>query len=180
MSCFSCQREDTQRCTRCGNDYCPDHGSKLCASCLDPLNATPSRSAFRLALGGLLIGTVLALWLIVRPPSVPGESSDLIQSEPTATPALTPQGSGSPSSATPTPAPTEVPTAAPTPVPTEAPPPPTEVPVDPGPLEYTVQEGDTWSSIALAYGYDPADLASVNGLDLEYVLQPGDVLSIPQ
>lgn len=175
MSCYSCEREDTLRCSRCGNDYCSDHGSTLCASCLDPLNATPSTSAFRIALGGLLVGSVLALWLIIRPPSVPGETSDLIQSDPSATPALTPQGSGSPSTATPVAA-----TNTPAPTPTEAPvtTAPTEAP--PEPIEYVVQEGDTWNSIALAYGYDAATLAAANGYDLEHVLHPGDVLVIPQ
>lgn len=175
MSCYSCEREDTLRCSRCGNNYCADHGSTLCAFCLDPLNATPSTSAFKIALGGLLVGSVLALWLIIRPPSVPGETSDLIQSDPSATPALTPQGSGSPATATPVPAATTPP-----PAPTEAPPTaaPTAAPVEP--IEYIVQEGDTWNSIAAAYGYDATTLASVNGFDLGHVLQPGDVLVIPQ
>ena len=175
MSCYSCEREDTQRCSRCGNDYCADHGAALCAACLDPLNATPSTSAFRIALGGLLVGSVLALWLIIRPPSVPGETSDIIQSDPSATPALTPQGSGSPSTTTPVPA---TATAAPTPTAVPVTAVPTDVP--PEPIEYVVQEGDTWNSIAAAYGYDAATLASINGFDLEHVLHPGDVLVIPQ
>jgi LysM repeat protein len=43
-----------------------------------------------------------------------------------------------------------------------------------------VQEGDTWNGIATAYGLDGATLASANGLTLEDVLQPGQVLFIPQ
>ncbi len=177
MTCYSCDRPATQRCSRCGNDYCDEHGGELCARCLDPLNAAPSSGVFRLALGGLLVGSVLALWLLVRPPSVPGESSDIIRIDPSATPALTPQGNGQPSSPTATPAP-GTPTATPTAAPTEA---PTAAPTQPpGQLEYTVVEGDTWNGIAEAFGVDAADLAAVNGQTLDYVLQPGDVLVIPQ
>jgi LysM repeat protein len=41
-------------------------------------------------------------------------------------------------------------------------------------------EGDTWNGIAEAFGIDAAALAAANGLVLDYVLQPGDVLAIPQ
>lgn len=176
MSCYACERDDTQRCSRCGNNFCPDHGGDLCSACLDPLNAAPSRGVFRIALGGLLVGSVLALWLLIRPPSVPGDSSSLIQSDSSATPALTPQGSGQPATPTPTAAPTDAPTPAPTEGPTPA---PTDPPA-PAPLEYVVQEGDTWNGIAEAYGLDGATLAAANGLTLEDVLQPGQVIIIPQ
>jgi LysM repeat protein len=43
-----------------------------------------------------------------------------------------------------------------------------------------VQEGDTWFGIASAYGIDAENLAAVNGLTLDYLLQPGDVIQIPQ
>ena len=178
MTCYTCDRPATQRCARCGNDYCEDHGADLCASCLDPLSAAPSRGIFRMALAGLLVGSVLALWLLVRPPSVPGESSGIIRTDPSATPALTPQGNGQPSSqtATVTPGPgTPVETASPAPAATAE---PTAPPA--GPIQYTVVEGDTWNGIAEAFGIDAAALAATNGLALDYVLQPGDVLAIPQ
>jgi nucleoid-associated protein YgaU len=106
---------------------------------------------------------------------VPGETSDLIQTDPSATPALTPQGSGSPSTATPVPA-----TNTPAPAPTEALATAVATQAPLAPIEYVVQEGDTWNSIATAYGYDAATLAAANGYDLEHVLHPGDVLVIPQ
>lgn len=197
MNCYACDREAEQRCPRCGNAYCPDHGSTLCANCLDPLNAAPSRSAFRLALVGLLGGSVLALWLLVRPPGVPGEGATTVRNDPSATPALTPQGAGGDASATTlpsvtipagetpaatttpaatpageaTPAPTEAPTAEPTEAPTEAP---------AGPIEYTVQDGDTWNGIADAFGLDAASLAEFNGRVLDDFLQIGELISIPQ
>ncbi|MEX0682173.1 MAG: LysM peptidoglycan-binding domain-containing protein [Dehalococcoidia bacterium] len=181
MHCFACDRPSTRQCQRCGNHYCLDHGSGLCAACLDPVRAAPSSGAFRIALAGLLGASVLALWLLVRPPSVPGESSGIIQQpeeSPGFTPGLTPAG------ATPTPGPTltggvtptpgtatEAPTAAPTEVPTDAP---------SGPIEYIAVEGDTWFGIAAAFGVDAESLAAYNGYTLEEFFQPGDVILIPQ
>src|SRR5688572_23206709 len=136
MQCFACGRETTQRCPRCAKPYCSEHGSNLCGDCLDPVNAAPSRTPYRVALLGLLGGSVLALWLLIQPPSVPGESSPAVRddSRPTASPALTPAGGASPGTTTVVPSATEPPgeTAAPTltPAPTEAPTPgPTEAPV---------------------------------------------------
>jgi hypothetical protein len=72
-----------------------------------------------------------------------------------------------------------VPTEPPAPAPTEPPAPaPTEPPA--GDIEYVVQEGDTWNGIAEAFGVDAATIAAYNGLPVDYVLQPGDVLVIPQ
>lgn len=179
-----------QRCPRCGNSYCEGHGADFCAACLDPLNSAPSRNVFRVALVGFLGGCVLALWLLVRPPGVPGEGSAVTNNNgnPTATPALTPAGGGAGASGSATPLPsgstprpsatgaTGTPTA--TPAPTEA---PTEAVTEPpGPLEYTVQEGDTWFGVAEAFGVDATNLAAVNGYTLDDVLNVGVVLVIPQ
>lgn len=178
MQCFACENEATQRCDRCSNLYCDDHGDSLCAVCLDPMRAAPSRSLYRIALFGLFGGAVLALWLMVRPPSVPGEEPSVIN-EPTRTPALTPGGGsatpGPTGAGTPTAAPTEVPsiTPEPTPEPTAAPTP------TPGPTEYTVVEGDTWFGIAEAFGVDGFTLAQYNGRALDDVLHAGETLLIP-
>lgn len=173
MQCFVCKNEATQRCDRCSNLYCDDHGDSLCANCLDPMRAAPSRSLYRLAVFGLFGGAVLALWLMVRPPSVPGEESAVIN-EPTATPALTPGGgAGTPG---PTLAPTDAPTITPEPsiTPTPAPTP------TPGPIEYLVVEGDTWFGIAESFGIDGFTLAQFNGRTLEDVLSLGETILIPQ
>ncbi len=176
MECFVCGLEASQRCPRCGNPYCAEHGSDLCATCLDPLNAAPSQTVFRVTLFGLLAVCVLALWLLVRPPSLPGESSSVAVSTTTpapsslqSSPAASPTGrpGGSPAA---TPAATVAPTPAPTPAPTAA----------PGPLHYTVQANDTWIGIAEAFGVDAENLAAYNGLTLNDVVHPGDVLLIPQ
>lgn len=197
MNCYACENPALHRCSRCGNAYCVEHGTNLCASCLDPLNAAPSRSTFRLALMGLLGGSVLALWLLVRPPGVPGEGAPIIRNEPSSTPALTPQGGGGDASATSQPSttipaqgtpvatatpgetaagdPTAAPTEAPTAVPTEA---PTEAPA--GPIEYLVVDGDTWNGIAGFYGIDGETLAAFNGRTLDDFLQIDEVILIPQ
>jgi hypothetical protein len=140
------------------------------------MGATPSANIYRVALLGLFGGAVLALWLMIRPPSVPGQESAVIH-EPTATPALTPGAGGEPTNtpgastttaaATETPAPT--PTAAPTPEPTPT----------PGPVQYAVEEGDTWFGIAEIFGVDAFALAQYNGQTLEDVLNVGETLLIP-
>jgi LysM repeat protein len=196
MQCFACNREALQRCPRCGNAYCEGHGADFCAACLDPLNAAPSRSTFRIAMLGFLGGCVLALWLLVRPPSVPGESSPIVIDQSTPSPALTPAGAGG--SATPVAtgsngSVTPVPTAATTPRPSStgpagsgtATPVPTPTPAPtapPGPLQYVVVEGDTWFGIAEAFGVDAFTLAQFNGRTLEDTdyLHLGETILIPQ
>lgn len=173
MDCYACEREATQRCPRCGNHYCPRHGTNFCSACLDPLRSAPSRGIFRGAIVALFGGAVLALWLLVRPPSVPGEEAAL--NGPTASPALTPAGAGGTS----TPAPSIAPTAlaatntpAPTPVPTPVP--------TPSRIEHVVVDGDTWYGVAEQYGVDAFALAQLNGRTLEEYLHVGEVLIIPQ
>lgn len=178
MECYACGQEATQRCSRCGNSYCADHGQALCDDCLSPLNAAPSAVAFRASLLGLLIGSVLALWLLVRPPSLPGESSEALVppaqegSEPgeTAVVTPTPTAAGAVTAPSPTPAPTPEPEPA-------------------GPIQYTVAEGDTWYGIAGLYrdtipgatlDEDAEQLAAANGRTLEDFLQVGEVIDIPE
>jgi len=155
MDCYLFDNEASQRCPRCGNPYCGDHGEDLCADCLNPVNAAPSGAFFRTSLLALLLGSVLALWLLVRPPGLPGDSSGVV----------IPEASPQPTTPTASPTPTAVPT-------------PTAEP--PAPIEYTVVDGDTWYGIAEAYGIDAESLAAANGLTLDDFLQPGQVLTIPQ
>jgi LysM repeat protein len=145
---------------------------------MDPMRSAPSRNVFRVALVGLFGGAVLALWLLVRPPSVPGQGNVTLNDS-TATPALTPAGAGG--GVTPTSAPTAAASLTPeptvTPVPT-ATPVPTPVPT-PAPVYYTVQAGDTWYGIAAAYSVDATSLAAINGNTLADILHPGQSLRIP-
>src|SRR3970040_1908135 len=110
MDCYLCDNEAFQSCPRCGNPYCRDHGEDpsagpgqaLCADCLNPVNAAPSGAFFRASLLALLLGSVLALWLLVRPPGLPGESTEVV------IPEASPQAT-----ATPTPSPSHQPAANP-------------------------------------------------------------------
>lgn len=187
MRCYACERQDTSPCPRCGKNYCPEHGADLCSACLDPVVAAPSSAAFRIALFALLGASVLALWLLVRPPGLPGDSGGVVL-EPDATPdftpgltpdtgeTLTPTGTAAASpdgSAEPTVTPiqddqTPTPTPAPTVTPT------------PAPIEHLVVSGDTWSGVAEQYGVDEDALASSNGYSVDDVLPLGITLIIPQ
>src|SRR3990172_9239472 len=179
MECYACDQAATRHCPRCTKPYCPGHGDNLCAECLDPVNAAPSSTVFRASLFALLAGSVLALWLLIRPPSVPGDEGSVIRPEPT--PQVTPAGSRGPTQrpgVTATPGPSGAASA--TPGSGSASATPADETPDGGPIEYTVQEGDTWFGIAEAYGVSAEDLVAVNGLTLDDFLHPGDVIAIPQ
>lgn len=189
MRCYACERQDTSPCPRCGKNYCPDHGSNLCAACLDPVIAAPSSAAFRIALFALLGASVLALWLLVRPPGLPGDSGGVVL-EPDVTPDFTP-GLTPDTGETLTPTPTGTAAASPdgspeptvTLIPDDQTPTPTPVPTvtpTPAPIEHVVVSGDTWNDLAAQFGVDPQTLASTNGYSLADVLPLGITLIIPQ
>ncbi|HEU0072400.1 MAG TPA: LysM domain-containing protein [Dehalococcoidia bacterium] len=73
MTCFACENAPTQQCPRCGRPYCDEHGEDVCDSCLQPASGLPSFTLFRGSLLALLIGTILAVWLLIQPPG--GESN---------------------------------------------------------------------------------------------------------
>lgn len=168
MECYTCGREAGQRCPRCNNPFCGEHGQELCARCLNPASAVPSGGVFRASLLLLLAGSVLALWLLVRPPALPGSPSEA---------GLPPVPSPEPSPQ-PFPTLTPSPAASPTPEPASTPQPSTPAPE--GPIEYTVVEGDTIYSIAEKFGVTVEDLLAINGLTEDDFIHPGDVLLIPQ
>ena len=153
-------------CTRCGKGYCPAHGGELCADCLNPLNAAPSNIVYRTALFSLLLASVVAIWLLVRPPDLPGEAGTAIGPRPTAL-GFTPAATKAPDFPTPTAGPEVTAT------------PEAETPA-PDRTEYTVVENDTWYGIADAFGVDAEELAAINGLTLDDFIVPGDVLVIPE
>jgi LysM repeat protein len=185
MECYACHNPAIAQCQRCGKHHCAEHGSAFCAACTDPVASAPSSATFRIALVALLGASVLALWLLVRPPSVPGEGSSIVQKPSDATPAFTPALTPDTSEETPvptgevsaTPVATATATPEPTDEPTEA---PTAEPTAPPQIEYTVQSGDSWNSIADAYGVDATTLASFNGYALSDILPLGITLVIPQ
>lgn len=77
ISCFACDKEPTQQCPRCGRPYCDDHGEELCDACLEPASGVPSFTLYRGSLLALLFGTLLAVWLLIKPP----ETSDALRPE---------------------------------------------------------------------------------------------------
>ncbi|MEX2446932.1 MAG: LysM peptidoglycan-binding domain-containing protein [Dehalococcoidia bacterium] len=185
MQCFSCDQEAVQECPRCGALYCDDHGDALCDRCADPVLALPSYRVFRGSLLALLVGSIVAVWLLVLPPAAadqdgpPSSLQGVVQpgaETPTATPDVegTPAGGsvpgpdGSTGTTTPAVTPTEEPTPEPTPTP------------EPEPTTYTVQPGDTLIGIAQQLGVNQDELQSINDITDPASIQPGQVLTVPQ
>ena len=69
VDCYSCEQPATNACKRCARPYCDDHGNATyCAGCLQPSSALPSFNLYRGTLLALLVGTAVAVFLILRPP----------------------------------------------------------------------------------------------------------------
>ncbi|MEX0786156.1 MAG: LysM peptidoglycan-binding domain-containing protein [Dehalococcoidia bacterium] len=181
MECYACENEATRQCRRCARVYCEVHGGDLCAECLNPASALPSFNLYRGSLLALLVGTAVALWLIVRPPTSSDSSGGVVLPlTPTAVVTeviATPTSDETPDITTPTPGATPRPTRTQEPEPTEEP----EV------REYVVQSGDTLLGIAELFapaGVDPvtyaANIAAASGLSsVEESITTGQVLILP-
>jgi hypothetical protein len=160
MQCYACDHQATRQCRRCARVYCELHGGDLCAECLSPASSLPSFNLYRGSLLALLVGTAVALWLIVRPPGS-GSGDEVIISQVTPT-AIVSQGTRTPAPASPTAATSTVAavtTGTPEPAATAA------------PREYFVQSGDTLTGIATQFappGVDPfvyaQQIAAASGL----------------
>jgi hypothetical protein len=74
MKCYACDNDAAYECRRCGRVYCSDHGDELCAECLRPAGAVPSYFLYRGSLLALLVGSAVALWLLLKPPEEASES----------------------------------------------------------------------------------------------------------
>jgi nucleoid-associated protein YgaU len=184
MKCYKCANEATTECRRCGRLYCDEHGDEFCGECLKPSGALPSFLLYRGSLLALLVGTVVALFLLLKPPPAANETNIKVV-EPTATAqskaTKAPSENATPSGeATAVETPEETPAADVTPAPGQT--------ATPGTGTYTVQEGDTLYGIAAqfqpageALGDYANRLAEANGIDpANPVLQPGQVLTIPK
>jgi len=189
MKCYACDKDAVHECRRCGRLYCSDHGDELCAECLQPASALPSYLLYRGSLLALLVGTAVALWLLLKPPEEASQSPPSIIA-PTAAatstvrpPLLTPT-MVTPRAGTPEGTPPATPAGTPEGTPAATP----RATTTPGATEYTVGEGDSLFSIAeqfLPPGEDLADfarqIAERNDLSFEDpLLQPGQTLIIPQ
>jgi LysM repeat protein len=184
MSCYACGRDAIHRCPRCAKPYCDQHGGELCAACQDPSSAIPSGALFRGALLALLVASVLALWLLIRPPGDDESGAQAGQPSGTRTPTATSTARPSPSVAvtgtpgiSPTPGgtPGASPTVGGTPTPAPSPTP------EPSPFEeYTVQQGDSLSSIAAQFGTTADELARINSITDPNSLSVGQKLQVPR
>lgn len=160
MQCYACDHQATRQCRRCARVYCELHGGDLCAECLSPASSLPSFNLYRGSLLALLVGTAVALWLIVRPPGS-GSGNEVIISQVTPTSVVS-QGTRTTtpaSSTTATSTAVAVTTGTPQPTATAA------------PREYFVQSGDTLTGIATQFapvGVDPfiyaQQIAAASGL----------------
>jgi hypothetical protein len=191
MNCYSCDQPAVNACKRCARTYCDEHGNATyCAECLQPASALPSFNLYRGALLVMLVGTAVAIFLLLRPPGGSSGAPTLSIGKVTAT--VTAEGGGSSTLATPTvDAPpqadgTETATGDETPGATE--PAATETPEDAVEFrEYVVQEGDSLFGIAEAT-ISPGDdivayvdaIANLNGFTVEGAeLVAGETILLP-
>ncbi len=188
MNCYSCDKSAVNACKRCAKPYCDDHGNaSYCAGCLKPSSALPSFNLYRGALLVMLVGTAVAVFLLVRPPGETKGAPPVVVGKTTATPASgtpqptvpaqTPQSTVSETPASETPASETATTGTPTAAVTESP-----------FGEYVVVAGDTLFDIAnanLPPGDDPVSfakaIATLNGLDYDAPVLPiGKKLLLPK
>lgn len=147
-----------------------------------PERAAPSAWAYRGSIAALVIGSFLALFLVLRPPESESSAERVRPAEtPTATaePTSTPEPTPTPRRVISTPVPTPEPT--PTPAPTEAPtaePTPTPEPAEA--FEYTIVAGDTLLDIAISFDVTLDEVLDLNpGLDPD-TLQIGQIILVPR
>ena len=176
MECYACANQATRQCRRCARVYCELHGGDLCAECLSPASSLPSFNLYRGSLLALLVGTAVALWLIVRPPgSGDGREAIIID--------LTPTSVATEVERTDTPVRTLRATRTPSRDRTGTP----EATATPEEREYIVQDGDTLLSIAEQFAPPGAnvldyaqEIATASGLSsIEEQITPGQRLVLP-
>jgi hypothetical protein len=177
MTCFACENTPTQQCPRCGRPYCDEHGEDVCDACLQPLSGLPSFTLYRGSMLALLIGVVLAAWLLIQPP---GGESNTPQTGTIITP--TPEAS-----AETTPGAESTLVLGGSPVAGETPDADvTSTPAPGGSGTYTVQSGDSLSGICaqVAPAMDPeeciAQIVELNGLPDDSTISVGQELTVPQ
>ena len=176
LTCFACEREPTRQCPRCGRPYCDEHGDEFCAICLRPASGIPSFTVYRGSLLALLIGAVIALFLLLQPSSSDDQSAfrpTVVTPTAASGGAVESPGANATQPAGATPGPGTTPT---TTVPDGTP--------AAGGSQYTVVAGDTLLALCatLRPALDVADcvdqVLSLNGLT-DDVITIGQVLTLP-
>lgn len=182
-SCHYCNRPAEAECPTCGRLYCAEHGDDVCLRCMSPESATPSALVYRGSVLTLVIASLVALFLVLRPPERATDNG-VVRVVPTNTAAVS-------ATATPTPPVTRTPaattTAAATPGASPSPsasPSPAGSPTASatpaaGPRTYVVRSGDTLSSIAAEHGTTVEAIVALNpGLEPN-TLQVGAEIRLP-
>ncbi|MEX0781169.1 MAG: LysM domain-containing protein [Dehalococcoidia bacterium] len=166
-NCHYCDRAAEAECPTCGRLYCSEHGEDVCLRCLAPEAAAPTALAYRGAVLSLVVGSLVALFLVIRPPASEGDgdatrtlatptASFLATATPTSPGA---EGTGTPATSTAAATPSASPSTA-------------------AGNTHTVGPGDTLSGLAEQYGTTvEAILAANTGLTDN--LQIGAILRIP-
>lgn len=175
-TCHYCDRLAEAECATCGRLYCPEHGADVCLRCLAPDSAAPSAMAYRGSLVALGLASMVAVFLVIRPPetaSTVDEPRPVVTNTPAfdATATQTPAGGGGevsptsrPSTTIATPTATTQPTAEPSPESTT----------------YTVQPGETLSEIANDHGVSVEAILEANPeIGDPTSIQGGQVIIIP-
>ncbi len=182
MQCYACDNQAMHQCRRCARVYCELHGGDLCAECLRPASSLPSFNLYRGSLLALLVGSAVALWLIVRPPGS-GSGNEVIISQLTPTTIFS-QGTRTSTPVSPTAAATAATGTPGTVQPTVTAQPPASTP---GPRTYTVQSGDALLSIAArfappgvdAYTYAGQIASASHMASIQEQIFPGQTLILP-
>ena len=183
--CHYCENDAVAECPTCGRYFCDDHGDDVCLRCMAPESAAPSAVVYKGALVALVVGTVVALYLLVSPPASKSKVDTArpvdagSQGKATATPtrqgaqpsptATRPADQASPSasaSASASASPAGSATAGAT------------TPTAPAQRTYTVKSGDTLSGIASANGTTVVAIMAANP-GLTENLQIGQVIKLP-
>ncbi|GBD24017.1 hypothetical protein HRbin29_01690 [bacterium HR29] len=180
--CHYCERPAEAECPTCGRLYCADHGEDVCLRCLAPDSVLPSAAVYRGSLLALVIGTLVTIYLLLRPPGAATErdtvlpivtNTPAVTATATPTPTAAPSGAGQPTApvGTTAPAPAGTLASGETPVPIATP--------TPAERTYTVQPGDTLSSIAARFGTTVEAILELNPGVVPEALQPGTQLRLP-
>ena len=174
-NCHYCDREAEFECSTCGRLYCDQHGDDVCLRCLSPEAATPSAAVYRGSVVALVVASLVAVFLLVRPPESKGSAdpSRILATATSATGATaTPTRPGS--------NPTRTTTALGSTTPGSSPAPGTPG-ASPGATKktYTVAAGDTLSGIAQANGTTVEAIVALNPGLTPQALAIGALITLP-
>ena len=137
-----------------------------------PESASPSVVAYRGSIAALILGSFVALFLVLRPPEDESRAAPL-RPEATNTPAIITTATATPEGAQPSPSPTRPPVAEDTPaaVPATA---------TPGAIEYAIVAGDTLSAVAESFGTTVDAILALNPALDPNQLSIGEIILVPR